>query len=72
MRRIAEEDSGITNEDVALYFCKMNERESKIDPLDVDPLGNIRNWPTDFFGNEMEDIAARTRAAMRRKQGIAG
>lgn len=71
LRRIAEGDSGITNEDVSLYFCKMNERESKIDPLDVDPLGNIRNWPTDFFGNEMEDLAARTRAAMRRKQGIA-
>lgn len=72
LRRIAEEDAGITNKDVALYFCKMNERESKIESLDVDPLGNIRNWPTDFFGNEMEDLAARTRAAMRRKQGIAG
>jgi predicted ATPase len=65
-RRIAEE--GITNEDVALYFCSMAEKESIIEPLDIDSDGNIRNWPADFFGDEMGDIAARTRAAMNRKR----
>jgi hypothetical protein len=70
-RRIAEDDS-LSPEDVALYFCRMEEGESKIEALDVDDEGNIRNWPADFFGNEMEDLAARTRAAMRRKQGTSG
>lgn len=65
-RRIAEDE--INNDDVALYFCSMAEDESIIEPLDVDRDGNIRNWPADFFGDEMEDIAARTRAAMKRKR----
>ena len=26
-------------------------------------FGEITNWPEDFFGDEMGDIAARTRAA---------
>lgn len=65
-RRIAEEE--ITHDDVALYFCSMAEDESKIEPLDIDQDGNIRNWPADFFGDEMGDIAARTRAAMKRKR----
>lgn len=65
-RRIAEEE--ITHDDVALYFCSMAEKESIIEPLDVDRDGNIRNWPADFFGDEMGDVAARTRAAMKRKR----
>lgn len=67
-RRIAEDEGGITNDDVALYFCSMAENESTFEPLDVDRDGNIRNWPADFFGDEMGDIAARTRAAMKRKR----
>jgi predicted ATPase len=67
-RRIAEEEGGITHDDVALYFCSTAEDESIIEPLEVDRDGNIRNWPADFFGDEMGDIAARTRAAMRRKR----
>lgn len=67
-RRIAEDEGGITNDDVALYFCSMAGDESIIEPLDVDRDGNIRNWPADFFGDEMGDIAARTRAAMKRKR----
>lgn len=66
-RRIAEE-RGINNDDVALYFCSIEGDESKVDPLEVDSYGNILNWPTDFFGDEMGDLAARTRAAMKRKK----
>lgn len=66
-RRIAEE-SGISNDDVALYFCSIEGDESTVDPLEVDSYGNILNWPTDFFGDEMGDLAARTRAAMKRKK----
>lgn len=65
-RRIAEDE--LTNDNVALYFCSMAGDESKIEPLDIDQDGNIRNWPADFFGDEMGDVAARTRAAMKRKR----
>jgi len=70
-RRIAEEN-GFTDEDVALYFCSTRRGESRAQPLEVDSFGNIANWPQDFFGDEMEDLAARTRAAMERKKAIAG
>ncbi len=69
-RRIAEADK-LTNEDVALYFCRHDGTESTLDPLDVDNFGNIRNWPKDFFGNEFEDMAKTTLAAMQRMQKLA-
>ncbi len=64
-RRIAEEQ--LTPDDVALYFTKIEDGESKLDELDVDPYGNIRNWPQNFFGDEMGDLAAMTEAAMQRQ-----
>ncbi|MFN3980963.1 MAG: DUF3696 domain-containing protein [Caldilinea sp.] len=36
--------------------------------MDVDMFGNIRNWPLDFFGDEMGDLIAMTEAAERRQQ----
>lgn len=61
-RRIAEEK--IKTESTALYFCRMENSSSKIEKLDVDSDGYITNWPNDFFGNEIEDIARMTEAAM--------
>jgi predicted ATPase len=69
-RRIAETEKpyeAFTEDDVALYFCTQNQGASKAEELEVDTYGNIVNWPQDFFGDEMEDLAARTRAAARRK-----
>ena len=66
MRRIAEEQ--IAADDTAFYFCEMNEGVSEIERLDVDPYGNITNWPQNFFGDEMGDLAAKTKAEMKRKK----
>ncbi|SMP61408.1 Predicted ATPase [Neorhodopirellula lusitana] len=66
-RRIAEEC--LDPEDVSLYFCEQENGESKLRQLDVDPYGNIRNWPEDFFGDEFAEMAAMTKAAMDRKDG---
>ncbi len=63
-RRIAEEK--ITKDNVALYFCEYEKDQSKLLPLDVDPYGNIKNWPKDFFGDEVGEMAAMTIAAMER------
>lgn len=66
-RRIAE--GVISHEDVALYFCSRNEeQETHIEALNVDTYGEISNWPTNLFGDEMTDIAARAMAAVRRKR----
>lgn len=65
-RRIAEEK--LAPSDTALYVVSMAEGTAKIDPLDVDEFGNIRNWPDGFFGDEMGDIVGRTEAQARRMQ----
>ncbi|WP_110514045.1 AAA family ATPase [Herpetosiphon llansteffanensis] len=70
-RRIAEEV--LSNTDTALYFCDMDDTgTSHAVPLDVDKYGNIRNWPKDFFGDEMADLAALSRETIRRKKAEAG
>ncbi len=65
-RRIAEER--LSHEDVALYFVETTDNRSQLHELTVDTYGNITNWPQDFFGDEMGDLAEMTRAAARRRQ----
>ena len=66
MRRIAEEQ--ISANDTAFYFCEMKEGASEIERLNVDDYGNITNWPQNFFGDEMGDLAAKAKAEMKRKK----
>lgn len=65
-RRIAEERLG--HDQVALYACSPGEQGARLEPLEVDAYGNIRNWPEGFFGDEMGDLVAMTEAAMSRQQ----
>lgn len=65
-RRIAEEE--ISPEDVAIYFVSHNGKGAKIEELEIDIYGEIKNWPENFFGDEMKDIAAQTKAAIDRRK----
>jgi len=67
-RRIAEEC--ITPDKAALYFCETGDGESRLTTLDVDLLGNITNWPKDFFGDQFGEMAAMTKAALDRKKAL--
>ena len=70
-RRIAEEKDGFTNDDAALYFCKMNDQgDSELVTLDIDDYGNICNYPDGFFGDEMGDLVAMTEASIKRQMGV--
>jgi predicted ATPase len=64
-RRLAEEALG--QDQVALYFADATEGLSRLRRLELDNEGNIRNWPSNFFGDELGDLAAMTEAAMRRR-----
>jgi hypothetical protein len=64
-RRIAEEE--IESDKAALYFCSIENSASKTERLDIDMFGDIKNWPKDFFGDEMGELTAKTEAAMRRQ-----
>jgi AAA15 family ATPase/GTPase len=63
-RRIAEDV--IKADQAALYFCKMQDSQSKIDKLDIDLFGNITNWPAKFFGDEIGDLNAMIQATAER------
>lgn len=69
-RRVAEQE--IEPEKAALYFCEAQENGSKLSSLQLDLFGNITNWPTAFFGDEFGEMAAITKAAMKRKKGLQG
>jgi hypothetical protein len=67
-RRIAETAQDFTNADTALYFCNVDDSgTSHLETLQIDPYGNITNWPENFFGDEMGDLVAMTEAAMHRQ-----
>lgn len=61
-RRIAER--AIRTDDVAVYFVKRTHSGAELEELQLNSDGEILNWPANFFGDEMGDIAARTLAAM--------
>ena len=65
-RRIAEEQ--MSADDTAFYFCQINDGTSEIERLKVDEYGNIRNWPQNFFGDDMGDLVAKTKAEMQRRK----
>jgi predicted ATPase len=66
-RRIAEE--ALRPEDVAIYFAKRTTKGAELEELKVNLVGDITNWPENFFGDEMGDIVARTEAASKRRVG---
>ncbi len=69
-RRVAEEK--IAADQTALYFCRYIDGASKIDELDMDEFGNITNWPEKFFGDEMGDLFAMTKAQRERQKRTEG
>ncbi|MDQ5767381.1 DUF3696 domain-containing protein [Thiothrix subterranea] len=65
-RRIAEEK--IKPEEVAIYFIDNKEGKATIEELCINEYGEIENWPENFFGDEMGDLAAQALAAIERRQ----
>lgn len=63
-RRVAEGQA--EPEDVVMYFCEPGPQGSTIRQLELDAYGRIANWPEDFFGDMIGDVAAQTRSAIAR------
>ena len=64
-RRVAEQKA--TAEDVKLYFVSSQRGRAQADDLQLNKYGEIENWPTNFFGDEMGEIAAIAKASLRRR-----
>ena len=65
-RRIAEEAIG--SESVKLYFADAHAGFSTLVPLEVDEVGNIRNWPDKFMGDAFVETAEAELARLKRQQ----
>jgi predicted ATPase len=64
-RRIAE--NVVSQEKVSAYFADITTTPAKMKTLQIDIFGNIRNWPDNFFGDEMEDITEQSKAALQKR-----
>ncbi len=64
-RRIA--DGTVNTDDVALYFVEYSGSGSQLRPLELDDVGNIKNWPDGFFGDDFTDIATVARITAERR-----
>ena len=69
-RRRAEGAEGTEN--MRLYFASAGENGARLDDLELDRYGQIRNWPPDFFGDELGEVFAIQEAGMRRRMKEAG
>jgi predicted ATPase len=64
-RRVAE--GKFESEKLKLYFCDSVGGESELLDLELDIFGEIKNWPSNFFGDDMTEIAETRKAILRRK-----
>ena len=64
-RRIAEER--VPGDMVSAYFADITKSPATLNPLEIDDFGNIRNWPENFFGDEMADITGQAKAAVKKR-----
>lgn len=62
----------IPETEVAIYFCYSGPNGSDIDRLELDTYGDILNWPPDFFGDELEDVAVQAEVGMQRRMKLDG
>ncbi len=64
-RRVAEGTA--SSDDVKLYFVSAKRGVAHASDLALNKFGEIENWPKDFFGDELGEIAATAKASIRRK-----
>ena len=64
-RRIAE--GGCSPDFLSCFFCDVRDGKSKLTELEIDIFGHIKNWPENFFGDQMMEVAETQKAALKRQ-----
>jgi len=54
----------VTREDCAMYFVERDGRRASLRPLEVDEVGRIRNWPSQFFGDALGETREQAKLAI--------
>ena len=57
----------MSSSDLKLYFVKTARGAAELNDLRLNDWGEIENWPDNFFGDEMGEIAAISEAALDRR-----
>ncbi|WP_028110705.1 AAA family ATPase [Ferrimonas futtsuensis] len=65
-RRVAEGD--VKSTELKLYFFSTYRGSAKYNELEIDEYGSIHNWPENFFGDDLSEIAATRTAALKKKK----
>ena len=65
-RRIAEDK--IASQRVSAYCTSIEKSKARLDRLSIDEYGNIKNWPKNFFGDEMADITSQAKASLMKRR----
>ena len=68
-RRVADETikAGL----VKLYFVRQDKGEAQLTDIGLNEYGEIERWPENFFGDDMEEIVATRKFALKRKMQAA-
>ena len=66
-RRIAE--GTLPQDQVSAYFANVSKMPAALESLQIDEYGDIRNWPENFFGDQLGDITGQAKAAMNKRAG---
>ena len=69
-RRVAEGE--VSASDLKLNFVRSKHGAAHLDSLRLNEWGGIENWPEKFFGDEMGEIAATSRAGLERRMRANG
>ena len=64
-RRAAEGETD--SSDLRLYFVSNDRGVAKLNDLALNEFGEIENWPDHFFGDEMGEIAAISKASLKNR-----
>ena len=64
-RRAAEGDAD--SSDLKLYFVNNDNGVARLNDLALNAFGEIENWPAHFFGDEVGEIAAISKASLKRR-----
>ncbi len=64
-RRAAEQE--VSSSDLKLYFVRTTRGAAELSDLRLNEWGEIENWPDNFFGDELGEVAAISDAALGRR-----
>jgi len=57
-------------DNVSAYFADITKSPATLWPLEIDIFGQFVNWPKDFSGDEMGDIAGQAKAAIKKRRSF--